>query len=106
MDFLSELNAGLSGMDPAEVALGAGLVGVIGTLMAVGAVVWFFVSALGYFKMFQKAGQRSWFAFIPLLREFAIFKMSWNLKTFVISTVTMLFSMSKIPRRQSFFSTV
>ena len=84
---LSEMNHALSGMDPAEVALGAGLMGVVGTLMVIGAAVWFFVSAIGYVKMFQKAGQRSWFAFIPLLREFAMFKMSWSLKAFVISTV-------------------
>ena len=37
--------------------------------------------------MFQKAGQRSWFAFIPLLRDFAMFKMAWTGKAFVINTV-------------------
>lgn len=83
----SEMNAALSGMDPAEVALGAAFMGVVGTLMAVGAVVWFFVSAIGYFKMFKKAGQRGWFAFIPLLRDFALFKMSWTLKAFIVNTV-------------------
>ena len=86
MDF-SEMSAALSGMDPAEVALGAGLLGVLGTLVAVGGAVWFFVSAIGYFKMFQKAGQRSWFAFIPLLREYGLFKMAWSVKAFVISIV-------------------
>ncbi len=84
---LSEMNAALSGMDPAEVALGAGLMGVVGTLMAIGAAVWFFVSAIGYFKMFKKAGQRGWFAFIPLLRDFAMFKMAWTVKAFIINTV-------------------
>ena len=84
---LSEMNAALSGMDPAEVALGAAFVGVVGTLMAVGAVVWFFVSAIGYFKMFKKAGQRGWFAFIPLLRDFAMFKMAWTVKAFIVNTV-------------------
>ena len=39
--------------------------------------------------MFQKAGQRSWFAFIPLLREYALFKMAWTVKAFVISIVLM-----------------
>ena len=86
MDF-NELNAALSGMDPAELALGAGFAGIIATLMAVGGLVWFFVSAIGYFKMFRKAGQRSWFAFIPLLREYALFNMAWTVKAFVISTV-------------------
>ena len=37
--------------------------------------------------MFRKAGQRSWFAFIPLLREYALFNMAWTVKAFVISTV-------------------
>ena len=84
---INELNKALSGMDPAELALGAGLVGVVGTLMVIGMAAWFFISAIGYFKMFKKAGQRGWFAFIPLLREFAMFKMAWTVKAFVISTV-------------------
>ena len=89
MDF-NELNAALSGMDPAELALGAGFAAIIVTLMAVGGLVWFFLSAIGYFKMFQKAGQRSWFAFIPLLREYALFKMAWTVKAFVISIVMLV----------------
>lgn len=84
---MKELSEALSGMDPAELALGAGFVGVIGTLMAIGALVWFFLSAIGYYKMFQKAGQRGWFAFIPLLREYGLFRMAWTLKAFIISTV-------------------
>ena len=89
MDF-NELNVALSGMDPAELALGAGFAAIIATLMAVGGLVWFFLSAIGYFKMFQKAGQRSWFAFIPLLREYALFKMAWTVKAFVISIVMLV----------------
>ena len=84
---MSAMNAALEGMAPAEVALGAGLMAIIGTLIVIGGAVWFLVSAIGYFKMFQKAGQRSWFAFIPLLREYALFKMSWTIKAFAISTV-------------------
>ena len=83
---MNEMNAALSGMDPAEVALGAGLMGVIAGVMMVAAAAWFFISAIGYFKMFKKAGQRGWFAFIPLLREYAMFKMSWSVKAFVISS--------------------
>ena len=83
----TEWNDMLSGMDPTELALGAGLVGVIGTLMVIGAAVWFFVSAIGYFKMFKKAGQCGWFAFVPFLREFAMFRMAWTVKAFVVNTV-------------------
>ena len=84
---LSEMNAVLGGMDPAEVALGAGLIGVVSTLMVIGAAAWFVISAIGYFKMFKKAGQRGWFAFIPLLRDFAMFNMAWTVKAFIINTV-------------------
>ena len=83
---LKDMSAALSGMDPAEVALGAGLIGVIGTLLLIGGAVWFFVSAIGYFKMFKKAGQRGWFAFIPILREYGLFRMAWTLKAFIVST--------------------
>ena len=84
---LKELSEALSGMDPAELALGAGLVGIIGTLMIVGSAVWYILTAIGYYKMFQKAGQRGWFAFIPVLREYGLFRMAWTLKAFIISTV-------------------
>ena len=84
---MNEMNAALVGMDPAEVALGAGFVGVILALVAVAGAAWFFISAIGYFKMFKKAGQRGWFAFIPILREYAMFKMAWTVKAFIISTV-------------------
>ena len=89
---LSFFNEALSGMEPVEVALGAGFAAVLATLMVIGGAVWFLVSAIGYFRMFQKAGQRSWFAFIPLLREYALFKMAWNVKTFWISTVLLAVS--------------
>lgn len=83
----AEMNAALGAMDPTELALGAGLVGVIGTLMLIGSALWFLVSAIGYFKMFKKAGLRGWFAFIPLLRDYNFYKMAWNIKTFIIATV-------------------
>ena len=87
---LAEINNALSGMDPAEVALGAGMIGVIGTLMAVGALIWFLVPAFGFFKMLKKGGQRGWFAFIPILRDYALFKMAWTVKAFIICTVLLV----------------
>ena len=86
MDLL-EVNKALGGMDPADVALGAGLVGALAALIMVGTVVWFFISAIGYFKMFKKAGQRGWFAFIPVLREYALFRMSWTMQAFAVNIV-------------------
>lgn len=79
----AEFSQALEGMDATELALGAGMVGVIGTLLVVGGIIWFFISALGYFKMFKKAGVPAWMAFIPLVGDYARFKMSWNMKIFV-----------------------
>lgn len=84
---MTELKDALGAMDPTELALGAGLVGVIATLVVIGGIVWFFLSAVGYFKMFKKAGQRGWFAFVPVLRDYALFKMAWTLKAFVVCIV-------------------
>ena len=84
---LSEVSHALGGMDPADVALGAGLLGALAALIMVGTVVWFFISAIGYFKMFKKAGQRGWFAFIPVLREYALFRMSWTMQAFAVNIV-------------------
>ena len=89
MDFAAFSEA-LSGMDPTMVALGAGLAGALVVLMGVGALAWFVVSSLGYYKMFRKAGQRGWMAFIPLLRDYVRYKMSWNVKAFVIYLVSVI----------------
>ena len=83
----SEVNNALGGMDPADVALGAGFLGVLAGLVMVCAAAWFFISAIGYFKMFKKGGQRGWFAFIPILREYALFRMSWTMQAFAVNIV-------------------
>ena len=79
---LNELSQGLAGMDPAEVALGAGLAGVVMTTMLFANVAWFFISALGYYKMFQKTGEAGWKAFIPYYRTYICFKFAWEPKKF------------------------
>ena len=79
---LNELSQGLAGMDPAEVALGAGLAGIVVTTMLFASVAWFFISALGYYKMFQKTGEAGWKAFIPYYRTYICFKFAWEPKKF------------------------
>lgn len=80
----TELSQALETMDPVELALGAGLAGVFGTIMVIGSIIWFFVSAIGFFKMFKKANQPGWTAFIPLFSSYICFKISWNIKSFWI----------------------
>ena len=89
-----EFNQALGAMDPTELALGAGAVGIVATLIFVGRILWFFVSALGYYKMFQKAGESGWKAFIPLYNDFICFKFAWNIKKFwpyVVSSLLIYF---------------
>ena len=77
-----QINEALAGMEPAEVALGAGVVGAIGTMMIVCSIVWFFVSAIGFYKMYIKAGVAGWKAFIPYYRSYVRFNFAWNTKMF------------------------
>ena len=54
---MNELTQGLENMDPTELMLGAGVVGGILVLKFIGRILWFFISAIGHRKMFQKAGE-------------------------------------------------
>ena len=77
-----ELYKELAGMDPAEVALGAGVLGALMVIVAIGGVAWYFISALGYYKMFQKAGEAGWKAFVPYYKSYICFKFAWNTNVF------------------------
>lgn len=87
---IDELSQTLSTMDPTELALGVGFVGILMILMLVGGIVWYFLSALGYFKMYKKAGEAGWKAFIPLLTDYVKFKIAWTKKFFWIYLVCLL----------------
>lgn len=79
---MEEFIQGLEAMDPAELALGAGLIGMLLMLAIIGSVFWFFISAIGYRKMFMKAGESGWKAFIPYYKSFICFKFAWATKIF------------------------
>ena len=85
-----ELSQALAGMDPAEVALGAGMAGMVFMMMLVGSLLWFFISAAGFYKMFTKAGVAGWKAFVPFYRSYVWFSLSWNTKIFWPYLVTLL----------------
>lgn len=88
----AEFSQALGAMDPTELALGAGAVGIVVTLMFVFSIVWHLLSAIGFYKMYKKANARAWMAFVPLLHQYTAFKISWNVKAFVISIVLMVVS--------------
>ena len=88
--FTEELMQGLSGMDPMELALGAGVLGAFAVLAVIGQLLWFFVSAFGYRKMFLKSGEAGWKAFVPYYKHFICFKFAWNTKMFWPFLVSLL----------------
>ena len=72
----------LENMNPDDLALGIAFLGIIFLLIIIGSILWFFISALGFRKMFIKAGESGWKAFIPVYRRFIHFKFAWNTKVF------------------------
>lgn len=80
---MEEFAQELDRMDATELMLGAGLIGIILVLMLIGSIAWFIISAIGYRKMFLKAGEAGWKAFIPYYNNFICFKLAWNTKVFL-----------------------
>ena len=79
---MNEFAQGLEAMDPVELMLGAGVLGAMMMMVAVGGLVWYFISAIGYRKMFIKAGEAGWKAFVPVYKDYICFKFAWNVKAF------------------------
>lgn len=77
-----EFSAALETMDPTEIALGAGMAGAVAVALLFGSLIWYFVSSIGFYKMFAKAGVAGWKAFVPYLRKYVLFERSWNTKIF------------------------
>ena len=85
-----EFSQALAEMDPVELAMGAGMAGAVAVVILVCNLIWFFVSAIGYYKMFTKAGVAGWKAFVPFYRSYIWFERSWNTKIFWPYLVTLL----------------
>ena len=59
-------------------------------MISMGRIFCFVVSALGYCKIFQKAGEAGWKAFIPYYSDFVCFKFAWKTKLFLIVLISSL----------------
>ena len=81
---INEMMATLEAMDP-EI-LGGGLLFVTGLIAAIFAisVIRYLLTAIGYSKMYRKAGEAPWKAFIPVYNTFNNYKISWNSKMFFL----------------------
>ena len=86
---MDELIAALEAMDPEILAGGIGFLAiafmaVIGAILMTG-VVRYLLRAIGYSKMYRKAGEAPWKAFIPVYNTYNNYKISWNGKMFFLS---------------------
>ena len=82
---INELTAALEAMAPEELAGGIlFLTGIFAAIVAFG-VIRYLMTALGYSKMYRKAGEAGWKAFIPVYNTYNNYKLSWNREMFTLS---------------------
>ena len=82
-DFIATLEA----MDPEILAGGLLFVaGLVAAIFAIG-VIRYLLTAIGYSKMYRKAGVEPWKAFIPVYNTYNNYKIAWNGKFFFLSAV-------------------
>ena len=81
----NELIAAIEAMAP-EILAGIILfvVGIFAAIFALG-VIRYLLTAIGYSKMYRKAGEAGWKAFIPVYNTYNNYKISWNGKMFFLS---------------------
>ena len=82
---MNEMIAQIEAMNPEVLAGGlAVVVGIFAAIFALG-VIRYLLTAIGYSKMYRKAGETPWKAFIPVYNTFNNYKISWNGKIFFLS---------------------
>ena len=81
---INEMMATIEAMDP-EILAGGLLVvaGIFAAILALG-VIRYLLTAIGYSKMYRKAGEAPWKAFIPVYNTYNNYKISWNGKMFFL----------------------
>ena len=82
---IDELITAIEAMDPT--VLGGALIASTGILavITVGALLRYLMQAIGYSKMYRKAGVAGWKAFIPVYNSYNNYKISWNGKMFALA---------------------
>ena len=82
---INEMMTAIEAMDPTIV--GGAVLGVAAVLAvtAICALIRYLLTAIGYSKMYRKAGVAGWKAFIPVYNTYNNYKISWNVKMFALS---------------------
>lgn len=90
--FIEALAQTVAGANPDDVA-GAILVlsGLIITSVVI-AFIGYLITAIGFAKIFKKADERGWKAFIPIVNVYTRFKIAWSPKSFWIWFLAMVVS--------------
>ena len=82
---IDELITAIEAMEPEIV--GGAVLGVTAIFLTFGviALIRYLMQAIGYSKMYRKAGVAGWKAFIPVYNSYNNYKISWNVKMFVLT---------------------
>ena len=82
---INEMMTAIEAMDPTIV--GGAVLGFAAVLIAIaiGALIRYLLTAIGYSKMYRKAGEAPWKAFIPVYHTYNNYKISWTGKMFFLS---------------------
>ena len=82
---INEMMTAIEAMDPTIV--GGAVLGFAAVLAvtAICALIRYLMTAIGYSKMYRKAGVAGWKAFIPVYNTYNNYKISWNGKMFALS---------------------
>lgn len=70
MSFIIAIIAVFCSFFIAEVAIKTVIVGL--------SLLCYLLYAIGVYKLFEKAGETGWYAFIPILNDYTLYKISWN----------------------------
>ena len=81
---MNELIAAIETMNPDAIA--GAIMAFTGffAIIAAGAFVRYLMRAIGYSKMYRKAGEAGWKAFIPVFNTYNNYKIAWNGKLFFL----------------------
>ena len=87
MEMMNELIAGIEAMDPMTLATAIiTATGIFAVMVAYG-ILRYLMKGIGYSKMYRKAGDAGWKAFIPVYNTYNNYKIAWNGKFFFLSAV-------------------
>ena len=85
MENMNELIAAIETMDPEAVASAILAFTGLFVIIAAIALIRYLMTAIGYSKMYRKAGEAGWKAFIPVYNTYNNYKISWTGKKFFLS---------------------